>query len=52
MSNSNGMYNVLNMFKKLEPVEQPVQQEAQSVYEKVPARGSILEGVGKIEQKL
>lgn len=52
MSNSNGMYNVLNIFKKLEPVEQPVQQQEQATYEKVPARGSILEGVGKIEQRL
>lgn len=53
MSNSNGMYNVLNIFKKLEPTqEQQVKAEAQSIYESVEAKGSILEGVKGVEQKL
>ena len=53
MSNSNGMYNVLNIFKKLEPTqEQQVKAEAQSIYESVEAKGSILEGVKSVEEKL
>ena len=53
MSNSNGMYNVLNIFKKLEPTqEQQVKAEAQSIYESVEAKGSILEGVKSVEGKL
>ena len=52
MSNSNGMYNVLNVFKKLTPVEQPTQKPAETTYEKVDARGSILEGIGRVEKKL
>lgn len=53
MSNSNGMYRVLDVFKKLQPVEQPTaKQQAQAIYESVEARGSILEGVGRVEQKL
>jgi hypothetical protein len=47
------MYNVLNIFKKLEPTqEQQVKAEAQSIYESVEAKGSILEGVKGVEQKL
>lgn len=53
MSNSNGMYNVLNIFKKLQPVEQPTAKEqAKQIYESVEAKGSILEGVGRVEKKL
>lgn len=53
MSNSNGMYNVLNIFKKLEPTqEQQVKAEAQRIYESVEAKGSILEGVKSTEQRL
>lgn len=53
MSNSNGMYRVLDVFKKLQPVEQPTaKQQAQDIYESVEARGSILEGVGRVEKKL
>ena len=53
MSNSNGMYRVLDVFKKLQPVEQPTaKQQAQAIYESVEARGSILEGVGRVEKKL
>ncbi len=51
--NSNGMYNVLNVFKKLQPVEQPTAKEvAKEIYESVEAKGSILEGVGRVEKKL
>jgi hypothetical protein len=47
------MYNVLNIFKKLEPTqEQQVKAEAQSIYESVEAKGSILEGVKGVEEKL
>lgn len=53
MSNSNGMYNVLNIFKKLQPTqEQSVKAEAQAIYESVEAKGSIVEGVKSVEQKL
>jgi len=53
MSNSNGMYNVLNVFKKLMPEEQPTaKQVAKEIYESVEAKGSILEGVGRVEKKL
>lgn len=53
MSNSNGMYRVLDMFKKLEPTqEQQVKAEAKRIYDSVEAKGSILEGVNTIEQKL
>ncbi len=53
MSNSNGMYRVLDIFKKLEPTqEQKVKAEAKAIYESVEAKGSILEGVSKTEKKL
>lgn len=53
MSNSNGMYNVLNIFKKLQPTqEQSVKAEAQAIYESVEAKGSILEGVKSVEDRL
>ncbi len=53
MSNSNGMYNVLNVFKKLQPMEQPTAKEvAKEIYESVEAKGSILEGIGRVEKKL
>ena len=53
MSNSNGMYSVLNIFKKLVPTqEQTVKAEAQRIYESVEAKGSILEGVKSTEKKL
>lgn len=53
MSNSNGMYRVLDIFKKLEPTqEQQVKAEAKRIYESVEAKGSILEGVKTTEQKL
>lgn len=53
MSNSNGMYNVLNIFKKLEPTqEQQIKAEAKAIYESVEAKGSVLEGVKSVESNL
>ena len=53
MSNSNGMYNVLNVFKKLLPLNESTAKEvAKEVYDEVEAKGSILEGVSKVEAKL
>ena len=53
MSNSNGMYNVLNVFKKLLPLNESTAKEvAKEIYESVEAKGSILEGISKVEQKL
>ena len=52
-SSSSVLYFFLNIFKKLEPTqEQQVKAEAQRIYESVEAKGSILEGVKGIEQKL
>ena len=53
MSNSNGMYNVLSIFKKLEPTqEQTIKSEAKAIYESVEAQGSILKGVTGVEKRL
>ncbi len=53
MSNSNGMYNVLNIFKKLAPKQEvTAKEEAQKIYESVESKGSILEGVARVESKL
>lgn len=53
MSNSNGMYNVLNIFKKLAPKQEvTAKEEAQKIYESVESKGSILEGVARVEGKL
>ena len=44
--NSNGMYNILNIFKKYEPTTQEqVKAEAKAIYESVEAQGSVLKGV-------
>ena len=44
--NSNGMYNILNIFKKHEPTTQEqVTAEAKAIYESVEAQGSVLKGV-------
>jgi len=44
--NSNGMYNILNIFKKHEPTAQEqVKAEAKAIYESVEAQGSVLKGV-------
>ena len=49
--NSNNIYSILGKLESLTP-KQEEQQPAQTVYESVEAKGSILEGVAKIEQKL
>jgi hypothetical protein len=47
------MYNVLNVFKKLLPLNESTAKEvAKEVYDEVEAKGSILEGVSKVEAKL
>lgn len=51
MSNSNNIYNILGKLESLTP-KQEEQKPAQPVYESVEAKGSIREGVSKIEQKL
>ena len=51
--NSNGMYNVLNIFKKLEPTTQEqTKAEAKAIYESVEAQGSIIAGVSDVEKRL
>ncbi len=49
--NSNNIYSILGKLESLTP-KQEEQKPAQTVYESVEAKGSILEGVAKIEQKL
>jgi len=51
MSNSNNIYTILGKLEGLTP-KQEEQKPAQPVYESVEAKGSILEGVAKIEKKL
>lgn len=51
MSNSNNIYTILGKLESLTP-KQEEQKPAQPVYESVEAKGSILEGVAKIEKKL
>ena len=51
--NSNGMYNVLGIFKKLEPTTQEqIKDEAKAIYESVEAQGSVLKGIDKVEKRL
>jgi len=54
MSNSNNIYNILNKIASLTPAptQETAKQQAQAIYESVEAKGSILEGVAKIEQRL
>lgn len=53
MSKHNDIYNILGKLESLQPKEQPVQAtEKKSIYESVEARGSVLEGVGKVEKLL
>lgn len=49
---SNNIYNILGKLASLTPKEETPKQQAQAIYESVEAKGSILEGVGKIEKKL
>ena len=53
MSNHNNIYNILGKLNALLPKnEQPAKAEAKPIYESVDARGSVLEGVGKVEARL
>lgn len=49
--NSNNLYNILGRLDAVTPKEAPV-QETKTIYESVEAKGSMLEGVNKIEAKL
>jgi hypothetical protein len=50
---SNNIYNILNKLRGLTPQEPaPVKQEKKQIYESVEARGSVLEGVSKVERQL
>jgi hypothetical protein len=50
---SNNIYNILNKLRGLTPQEPaPVNQEKKQIYESVEARGSVLEGVSKVERQL
>jgi hypothetical protein len=49
---SNNIYNILGNLAKLAPKEETPKEKAQAIYESVEAKGSISEGVNKIEKKL
>lgn len=50
---SNGIYNILGKLQALEPKqEQQPAAQTQPLYESVEAKGSILEGVAKVEAEL
>ena len=52
MSNNN-LYNILANFNKLTPAEKPVETTPkEKIYESVEARGSVAEGLSKIEARL
>ena len=52
MSNNN-LYNILANFNKLTPAEKPVDTTPkEKIYESVEARGSVAEGLSKIEARL
>ena len=47
------MYTILDSLKKVTPQQEPQEnKKPQAIYESVEAKGSILEGVAKVEQKL
>ena len=47
------MYTILDSLKKVAPQQEPQEnKKSQAIYESVEAKGSILEGVAKVEQKL
>jgi hypothetical protein len=53
MSKHNDIYNILGKLEALQPKEQPTKAEdKKAIYESVAARGSVLEGVGKVERQL
>lgn len=50
---SNNIYNILGKLNALAPKEEtPETVEQKPVYESVEARGSVLEGIGKVESRL
>jgi hypothetical protein len=47
------MYTILDSLKKVTPKQEPQEnKKPQAIYESVEAKGSILEGVAKVEEKL
>jgi hypothetical protein len=48
---SNNIYNILGKLASLTPVQQD-EKKSEEIYESVEPKGSILEGVAKLEQKL
>ena len=47
------MYTILDSLKKVTPKQEPLEnKKPQAIYESVEAKGSILEGVAKVEEKL
>ena len=51
MSDHNNIYNIMGKLNALTPVEQ-TKQEAKPIYESVEAKGSVLEGVKKVQANL
>lgn len=51
MSDHNNIYNIMGKLSALTPVEQ-TKQETKPVYESVEAKGSVLEGVKKVQAAL
>ncbi len=50
---SNNIYDILGKLQSIEPKQEPtVKEQAQQIYESVEAKGSIIEGVTKVEQNL
>jgi hypothetical protein len=49
---SNNIYNILGKLNSLTPKETPETVVQKPIYESVEARGSVLEGIGKVESKL
>jgi hypothetical protein len=49
---SNNIYNILGKLNALTPKETPETVVQKPVYESVEARGSVLEGIGKVESRL
>ena len=50
---SNNIYNILGKLNALAPKEEtPKTVEQKPIYESVAARGSVLEGIGKVESRL
>ncbi len=50
--NHNNIYSILGKLESIEPKVEAKPAEPEKVYESVESRGSILEGVGSVEQRL